>query len=66
MSTLRSALEPGHGIRLQVSSNTFPRFDPNLNTDEKKYNESRRVVVYNVVHDSKQCPSQLKIAVVKK
>jgi putative CocE/NonD family hydrolase len=56
----------GHRIRLEVSSSNFPRFDRNLNTGGKNYDESVGVVAHNVVHHSKQFPSQIRITVVKK
>jgi len=58
--------EAGHRIRLKVSSSNFPRFDRNMNTGGKNYDESKGVVAHNAVHHSKQYPSELKITVVKK
>jgi putative CocE/NonD family hydrolase len=58
--------EAGHRIRLEVSSSNFPRFDRNLNTGGNNYDESTCVVAHNVVHHSKQYPSEVKITVVKK
>lgn len=58
--------EAGHRIRIEVSSSNFPRFDRNLNTGGKNYDESRGVVARNAVHHSKQYPSELKITVVRK
>jgi predicted acyl esterase len=58
--------EAGHRIRLEVSSSNFPRFDRNLNTGGKNYDESQGVVAHNAVHHSKQYPSELKITVVKR
>ena len=56
----------GHRIRLEVSSSNFPRFDRNLNTGGKNYDESQGVVAHNAVHHSRQYPSELKITVVKR
>jgi putative CocE/NonD family hydrolase len=58
--------EAGHRIRLEVSSSNFPRFDRNLNTGGKNYDEATGVIAHNVVHHSKQYPSEVKITVVKK
>jgi uncharacterized protein len=58
--------EAGHRIRIEVASSNFPRFDRNLNTGGKNYDESQGVVARNAVHHSKQYPSELKITVVKK
>jgi X-Pro dipeptidyl-peptidase C-terminal non-catalytic domain. len=49
-----------------VSSSNFPRFDRNLNTGGKNYDETQSVVAHNAVHHSKQYPSEVKITVVKK
>ena len=56
----------GHRIRLEVSSSNFPRFDRNMNTGGKNYDETRGVVARNAVHHSKQYPSELKLTVVKR
>ncbi len=64
--TTSNYFEAGHRIRIEVSSSNFPRFDRNLNTGGKNYDESRGVVARNAVHHSKQYPSELKITVVKK
>jgi putative CocE/NonD family hydrolase len=57
--------EAGHRIRLEVSSSNFPRFDRNLNTGGKNYDETKGVVAHNAVHHSKQYPSEIKITVVR-
>jgi uncharacterized protein len=64
--TTSNYFEAGHRIRLEVSSSNFPRFDRNLNTGGKNYDESRGVVARNAVHHSRQYPSEIKITVVKK
>ena len=64
--TTSNYFEAGHRIRLEVSSSNFPRFDRNMNTGGKNYDESKGVVAHNAVHDSKQYPSELKLTVVKK
>jgi len=58
--------EAGHRIRIEVSSSNFPRFDRNLNTGGRNWDESKGVIARNAVHHSKQYPSELKITVVKK
>jgi putative CocE/NonD family hydrolase len=57
---------PGHRLRIEVSSSNFPRFDRNLNTGGKNFDESTPVVAHNVVHHSAQYPSQVTITVVKR
>jgi len=64
--TTSNYFEEGHRIRLEVSSSNFPRFDRNLNTGGKNYDESQGVVAHNAVHHSKQHPSEIKITVVRK
>ncbi len=56
---------PGHRLRIEVSSSNFPRFDRNLNTGGNNYDESAGVAAHNVVHHSKQYPSQVIVTVVK-
>jgi uncharacterized protein len=56
----------GHRIRIEVSSSNFPRFDRNLNTGGKNYDESKGVVARNAVHHSKQYPSSVKLTVMRK
>ena len=56
---------PGHRLRIEVSSSNFPRFDRNLNTGGRNYDEVKGVVAHNVVHHSAQYPSQLVVTVVK-
>jgi putative CocE/NonD family hydrolase len=64
--TTSNYFEAGHRIRIEVSSSNFPRFDRNMNTGGKNYDESKGVVARNTVHHSKQYPSEVKITVVKK
>jgi putative CocE/NonD family hydrolase len=56
----------GHGLRIEVSSSNFPRFDRNLNTGGHNYDESVGVVAHNQVHHSRQYPSKVTISVVKR
>jgi len=55
----------GHRIRIEVSSSNFPRFDRNLNTGGKNYDESKGVVARNAVHHSRQYPSEVKLTVMR-
>jgi predicted acyl esterase len=64
--TTSNYFDVGHRIRLEVSSSNFPRFDRNLNTGGRNYDESQGVVAHNVVHHSKQYPSAVAIMVVRK
>jgi putative CocE/NonD family hydrolase len=56
----------GHRIRIEVSSSNFPRFDRNLNTGGRNYDETKSVIARNAVHHSRQYPSAVKITVVRK
>jgi putative CocE/NonD family hydrolase len=64
--TTSNYFEAGHRIRIEVSSSNFPRFDRNLNTGGKNYDESKGGVARNAVHHSRQYPSELKLTVVRK
>jgi hypothetical protein len=64
--TTSNYFAPGHRLRIEVSSSNFPRFDRNLNTGGNNYDEIGGVVAHNVVHHSKQYPSQLTITVLKR
>jgi predicted acyl esterase len=64
--TTSNYFEAGHRIRLEVSSSNFPRFDRNMNTGGKNYDEAKGVIANNAVHHSKQYPSEVKLTVVKK
>ncbi len=64
--TTSNFFEAGHRIRIEVSSSNFPRFDRNMNTGGKNYDESKGVVAHNAVHHSRQYPSEVKLTVVKK
>jgi putative CocE/NonD family hydrolase len=55
----------GHRIRVEISSSNFPRFDRNMNTGGNNYDEATGVVAHNVIHHSKQYPSQVNLTVVK-
>jgi hypothetical protein len=50
MSATSNYFAPGHRVRLQVSSSNFPRFDRNLNTGGKNYDETRWEVAKNTIH----------------
>lgn len=58
--------ESGHQLRIEISSSNFPRFDRNMNTGGNNYDEEKGIVAHNVVHHSKQYPSQVVVTLVKK
>ncbi len=55
---------PGHRIRLEVSSSSFPRYDRNLNTGGHNYDETTWLIAHNSVHHSRQYSSYLLLPVV--
>jgi uncharacterized protein len=57
---------PGHRLRIEISSSNFPRFDRNMNTGGRNYDETKGVVAHNSVHHSKQYPAEVTITVVKR
>ena len=64
--TTSNYFEAGHRIRIEVSSSNFPRFDRNLNTGGRNYDETKGVIAKNAVHHSKQYPSEVKLTVIRK
>jgi len=58
--------QPGHRLRIEISSSNFPRFDRNLNTGGNNFDESAGVVAHNSVHHSKRYPSEITVTVVKR
>ena len=63
--TTSNFFDVGHRVRIEISSSNFPRFDRNLNTGGNNYDEAKGIVAHNVVHHSKQYPSEVKITVVR-
>jgi uncharacterized protein len=64
--TTSNYFDVGHRIRIEISSSNFPRFDRNMNTGGRNYDEPKGVIAHNVVHHSKQHPSHVKITVIKR
>jgi putative CocE/NonD family hydrolase len=50
---------PGHRIRLDVSSSSFPLYDRNLNTGGKNYDETAWLKAENVIYHSPRYPSHI-------
>jgi uncharacterized protein len=57
-------LAPGHRLRVEISSSNFPRFDRNLNTGGRNYDETTWRVAKNTVHHSASHLSRLVLPVV--
>ena len=56
---------PGHRIRIEVSSSNFPRFERNLNTGGRNFDELQGRVARNQVHHSAAHPSQIRLPIMK-
>jgi predicted acyl esterase len=56
----------GHRIRIEISSSNFPRFDRNMNTGGKNYDETTGVVAHNAIHHSREFASKVVLTVVKR
>lgn len=54
----------GHRIRIEVSSSNFPRFDRNLNTGGRNFDEKTGRVARNAVHTGRATPSAITLTVV--
>lgn len=63
--TTSDFLPAGHQIRIEISSSNFPRFDRNMNTGGKNYDETQGVVAHNAVHHSHDYPSMVTFTVVE-
>ena len=57
---------PGQRLRIEVSSSNCPRFDRNMNTGGRNYDETKGVIAHNSVHHSKQYPAEVTISVVRR
>ena len=58
-------LPPGHRLRVEISSSSFPRFDRNLNTGGHNYDETTWRAATNTVHHSAMQASRLILPVVR-
>ncbi len=59
LSPVANLFQPGHRIRLDVSSSNFPKFDVNPNTGEPEGQSRRRRVAINQVFTNARHPSRL-------
>ena len=64
--TTSNWFDAGHRLRIEVSSSNFPRFDRNMNTGGKNFDEATGVTAHNKVHHSAKYPTELKLTVVKR
>jgi putative CocE/NonD family hydrolase len=58
-------LPPGHRLRVDISSSNFPRFDRNLNTGGRNYDETTWRSAKNTIHHSQAQASRLLLPVVR-
>lgn len=56
----------GHGIRLEVSSSNFPRFDRNLNTGHEPGLDAEITVAWQKVYHDAARPSHLRLPVIER
>ena len=61
--SVANVFQPGHRIRLEVSSSNFPRYDRNLNTGGNNWDESEGRVAENTVHWGGATPSRVVLPV---
>jgi putative CocE/NonD family hydrolase len=64
IGSISNLFAKGHRIRLDVSSSSYPRSEPNPNTGEPAYRWTRRVKANNAVHHDKVRSSYLELPVV--
>ncbi len=64
--TTSNYFAPGQRLRIEVSSSNFPRFDRNMNTGGRNYDETKGVIARNQVHHSSQYPAEVTISVVRR
>ncbi|WP_248905058.1 CocE/NonD family hydrolase [Halocatena marina] len=58
-----NVFEPGHRIRLDISSSNFPRFDVNHNTGGPLYGDREYRAATNTVHHNADHPTQIELPV---
>ena len=63
--TTSNIFQPGHRIRIEVTSSNFPKFVRNLNTGGDNEREIRWVVARNVIHHAGDDASYIELPVVK-
>ena len=57
-------IQPGHRLRLEISSSDFPRFDRNLNTGEDPATGTRMTVAKQTIYHSARYPSHLMLPLI--
>lgn len=59
-----NAFQPGHRIRVEVTSSNFPRFDRNLNTGEDPATGTRMAVAQQTIFHSPRYPSHVLLPII--
>lgn len=62
--TISNTFQPGHRIRVEVTSSNFPKFVRNLNTGGANETETEGVIADNVVHHAGEDASYIELPVV--
>ena len=65
LHTTSNYFGPGHRIRVEISSSSFPRFDRNLNTGGNNFDETKWVIAKNTVYHTKKYPSYIILPIIK-
>lgn len=65
MQAISHLIKKGHRIRIEITSSNFPRYDRNLNTGGKNYDESRGVIATNTIWHDDAHPSAIYLPIVK-
>ena len=55
---------PGHRVLLEIASSSFPRYDRNLNTGGRNYDETQWVPARNTVHHSANRASHITLPII--
>jgi len=56
---IANTFKAGHRIRLEVSSSNFPRYERNLNTGGKNFDEQEPSLAVNTIYQSQKYPSNI-------
>lgn len=63
MRSIAYLLPPGHRLRLDITSSSFPRLERNLNTGGRNFDELKGIIASNRVHHDPEHPSYVELFV---
>lgn len=63
-ATARTFL-PGHRLRVEITSSSFPRWDPNLNTGRDPYEDARLQTAHQRIHHAPGAASRILLPVLR-